>query len=143
MLHARSSVGSTDAERFYAVTRVLTVGNATDIKSTPYAGRAYYEELLGSEVRIYEYRATMMHAKTLVMDGMWGAVGSMNADNRSMSFNEETMFVMLDTDLGSKLEQQFHDDLASADEVDLATFRKRPILDRLKERTAHRVRCVL
>ena len=60
-----------------------------------------------------------------------------------MSFNEETMFVMLDADLGSKLEQQFHDDLAFADEVDLATFRKRPILDRLKERTAHQVRRVL
>ena len=178
MLHARPSVGSTDAERFYALSmecarerfyltnsyfvpdkdfrnmlcaaatrgvdaRVLTVGNATDIKSTLYAGRAHYEELLGSGVRIYEYRDTMMHAKTLVMDGMWGAVGSMNADNRSMSFNEETMFVMLDADLGSKLEQQFHDDLAFADEVDLATFRKRPVLDRLKERAAHQLRRVL
>ena len=37
-------------------TRVLTVGNATDIKSTLYAGRAHYEELVGSGVRIYEYR---------------------------------------------------------------------------------------
>ena len=53
------------------------------------------------------------------------------------------MFVMLDADLGSKLEQQFHDDLAFADEIDLATFRKRPVLDRLKERAAHQVRRVL
>ncbi len=178
ILHARPSVGSTDAERFYALsmecarerlfitnsyfvpdkdfrsmlcaaagrgvdTRVLTVGNATDIKSTLYAGRAQYEELLEAGVRIYEYRDTMMHAKTLVMDGMWGAVGSMNADNRSMSFNEETMFVMLDAELGATLEQQFHDDLAFADEIDLVAFRARPYLDRLKERAAHQMRRVL
>jgi cardiolipin synthase len=178
MLHARPSVGSTDAERFYALsmecarerfyltnsyfvpdadfrsmlcaaakrgvdTRVLTVGPSTDIKSTLYAGRAQYEELLASGVRIYEYRDTMMHAKTLVMDGMWGAVGSMNADNRSMSFNEESMFMMLDTELGATLERQFHEDLAYADEILLPAFRKRSLLDRLKEHGAHQLRRVL
>ena len=178
MLHARPSVGSTDAERFYALsmecarqkfyltnsyfvpdndfrnmlcaaasrgvdTRVLTVGPSTDIKSTLYAGRAHYEELLASGVRIYEYRDTMMHAKTFVMDGMWGAVGSMNADNRSMSFNEESMFMMLDAELGATLERQFTEDLEYADEIDLAVFRKRPMLDRVKERAAHLVRRVL
>ncbi len=52
-----------------------------------------------------------MHAKSFVVDGMWGAVGSMNADNRSMSFNEETMFVMLDREHGALLERQFDEDL--------------------------------
>lgn len=178
MLHARPSVGSTDAERFYALStecarerfyltnsyfvpdkdfrhmlcgasrrgvdvRILTAGPSTDIKSTLYAGRAQYEDLMEAGVRIYEYRETMMHAKTFVMDGTWGAVGSMNADNRSMSFNEETMFVMLDDELGSTLERQFAEDLEHADEIDLAVFRKRSKLDRLKEQGAHLVRRVL
>ncbi len=178
MLHARPSVGSTDAERLFALSvecarerfylansyfvpdrdfrhmlcsaskrgvdvRVLTTGEATDIKSTLYAGRAHYEELLEAGVRIYEYRDTMMHAKTLVMDGAWGGVGSMNADNRSMSFNEETMFVMLDDELCATLERQFMDDLAYADEIDLAVFRQRGVLDRVKERATHMVRRVL
>ena len=179
VLHARPSVGSTDAERFYALstecarkryfltnsyfvpdrdyrgmlcsaasrgvdTRVLTVGAAaTDIKSTLYAGRAHYEELLEAGVRIYEYRETMMHAKTFVVDGRWGAVGSMNADNRSMSFNEETMFMMLDEELGATLERHFNEDIQHADEIHLEEFRKRPLLDRVKERGAHLVRRVL
>jgi hypothetical protein len=42
-----------------------------------------------------------VHAKTVVVDGLWGAVGSMNADNRSLSFNEETVLMMLDADLGA------------------------------------------
>jgi cardiolipin synthase len=178
MLHARPSVGSTDAERFYALsmecsrerfyltnsyfvpdkdfkgmlckaarrgvdTRILTAGPSTDIKSTLYAGRAQYEELLEAGVRIYEYRTTMMHAKTFVVDGYWGAVGSMNADNRSMSFNEETMFIMLNERLGATLERQFMEDLEYADEVDLAIFRKRSMFDRIKEQGAHLVRRVL
>lgn len=108
-------------------TRVLTVGAAaTDIKSTLYAGRAHYEELLEAGVRIYEYRETMMHAKTFVVDGRWGAVGSMNADNRSMSFK-----------------RHFTEDIQHADEIHLEEFRKRPLLDRVKESGAHLVRRVL
>jgi hypothetical protein len=53
------------------------------------------------------------------------------------------MFLMLDDDLGAMLEQQFAEDITYADEIDLATFRKRPMLDRVKERGAHVIRRVL
>jgi cardiolipin synthase len=177
-LHGSPSVGSTEAERFFALsiasarkrlwitnsyfvpdrefrrmiadaakrgvdTRVLTAGEKTDVKSTLYAGRARYEELMRAGVRIYEYRNTMMHAKTVVVDGMWGAVGSMNADNRSLSFNEETVLMMLDTTMGALLERQFTDDIAHADEILLATFRQRGAWDRLKEHATHAVWRVL
>jgi cardiolipin synthase len=79
----------------------------------------------------------MMHAKTLVVDGMWGAVGSMNADNRSMSFNEETVLMMLDAELGATLERHFADDIAHSDEIDLAVFRRRGVWERVKEHAAH------
>jgi cardiolipin synthase len=178
VLHGSPSVGSTEAERFFALsiasarkklyitnsyfvpdpdfrrmigdaarrgvdTRVLTVGEETDIKSTLYASRARYEELLMAGVRVYEYRPTMMHAKTLVVDGRWGAVGSMNADNRSLSFNEETVLLMLDRGIAGTLERHFMDDIAHADEIDLATFRRRGLLARMKEAAAYAVWRVL
>ena len=118
-------------------TRILTAGPNTDVKSTLYAGRARYEGLLEAGVRIYEYRLTMMHAKTLVVDGLWGAVGSMNADNRSMSFNEETVLMMLDAGVGATLEGHFADDIAHSDEIHLAVFRQRGVWERLKEHAAH------
>ena len=52
---------------------MLTVGTKTDVKTTWYAGRALYEKLLAGGVRIYEYQPTMMHAKTIVVDGLWSA----------------------------------------------------------------------
>lgn len=123
--------------------RVLTAGPATDIKSTLHAGRARYEELLEGGVRIYEYRDTMMHAKTLVVDSVWGACGSMNADNRSLSFNDETMLLMLDEGAAGTLERHFLEDIQHATEIDLATFRKRGAWSRLRERASHLVWRVL
>jgi cardiolipin synthase A/B len=168
LLHASPSVGSTEAERFFAYsiasarerlyitnsyfvpdrdirglisaaarrgvdTRVLTVSAETDVKSTWYAGRARYEELLSAGVRVYEYQPVMMHAKTLSVDGKWAAVGSMNADNRSLSLNEETVLLMLDARQAQTLEKHFMDDIQYATEIHLEEFRRRGRLDRIKE----------
>jgi cardiolipin synthase A/B len=75
----------------------------------------------------------MMHAKTLTVDGGWAAVGSMNADNRSLSLNEETVLMMLDAGVAKTLEQQFMDDLQFADEIHLNEFCRRNRVDRIKE----------
>lgn len=168
VLHGSPSVGSTEAERFFALTiavarerlyvtnsyfvpdrdfrkmfceaaergvdvRILTVGSKTDVKSTWYAGRARYERLLKSGVRIFEYQPTMIHAKTVVVDGHWCAVGSMNADNRSLSFNEESVLMLMDDGAAQTLEAHFHADLEHSREIVLAEFRKRGVVDRVKE----------
>jgi cardiolipin synthase len=172
LLHASPSIGSTEAERFFAYsicsakrklyitnsyfvpdadfrrmicdaarrgvdTRVLTVSRETDVKSTWYAGRARYEQLLSAGVRVFEYQPVMMHAKTLSVDGAWAAVGSMNADNRSLSLNEETVLMMCDTGAAGTVERQFLDDLEFAEEIDLAEFRKRGAWERVKEHACY------
>ena len=53
--------------------RVLTVSKKTDVKTTWYAGRYRYEELLRAGVKVYEYQPTMLHSKTIVVDGMWSS----------------------------------------------------------------------
>lgn len=123
--------------------RVLTAGKGTDVKSTWYAGRARYEKLLESGVRIFEYQPAMMHAKTIVVDGRWLSIGSMNADNRSMSFNEESNLVVLDEGIGQRMEALFHDDLRYSEEIELATFRKRSWIQRIGEHACHLVWRVL
>jgi cardiolipin synthase len=105
--------------------RVLTPGGNTDQKSVWYAGRAHYEELIEGGVRIYEYAPTMVHAKTIVADGVWGYVGTLNFDNRSMSLNDEVAVVFWDEGLGEQMRAQYLRDLEHAHEVDLETFRRR------------------
>jgi len=130
------------AKRGVAV-RILTVSKNTDVKSTWYAGRARYEDMLSAGVRIYEYQPVMMHAKTIAVDDLWSSVGSMNADNRSMSFNDESNLVIFDEGVATRIEKLFSDDLKYSKEIDLAEFRKRGVRERLMEHACHLVWRVL
>ena len=116
--------------------RILTVSRETDVKTTWWAGRSRYEELLRAGIRIYEYQPSMMHAKTFIVDGMWGSIGSMNFDNRSLAFNNESNFVFLDTTLGAQMDSTYMDDLTRSQEIRLSTFQRRPWYDRLIEYAA-------
>ncbi len=113
--------------------RILTVGPETDVKITRYAGRKQYDDLLKGGVRIWEFAPTMMHAKTIVADGMWASVGTMNFDNRSMVFNNESNLNVLDASTGALLDSVFLNDLEYSKEVTPAEFAKRGLWQRLCE----------
>jgi cardiolipin synthase A/B len=116
--------------------RILTTSNKTDVKTTWLAGRGHYEELLSAGVRVYEYQPVMMHAKSLVVDGVWGGVGTMNFDNRSLVFNDESVLVGLDRRYGAQLDSIFFEDIKYAKEIKLAEFSKRSWGERVLERSA-------
>jgi cardiolipin synthase A/B len=123
--------------------RVLTVSAKTDVKTTWYAGRSLYERLLEGGIRIYEYQPTMMHAKTIVVDGFFSSIGSMNFDNRSLAFNNESQILALDSRVGQQMDSVFVDDLRYSQEMKLDTFRKRPWTGKLLEWGAEKLRRVL
>jgi cardiolipin synthase len=116
--------------------RVLTVSARTDVKTTWYAGRHRYEELLRSGIRVYEYQPTMMHSKTMVVDGVFGAIGSMNFDNRSMAFNNESQLIVVDPDFGHQMDSTFMDDLRFSREITLEAFQRRSAWSKLLETAA-------
>jgi cardiolipin synthase A/B len=123
--------------------RVLTVGDKTDVKTTWYAGRTYYEKLLEGGVKIYEYQPTMIHSKCVVVDGMWSDIGSMNFDNRSLSFNNESLLLALDRRIGAQMDSIFMDDLKWSKEIKLDEFKKRPLSGKILEWGAQKLRRVL
>jgi cardiolipin synthase len=116
--------------------RVLTVSDDTDVKTTLWAGRGRYEELLKAGIRLYEYQPSMMHSKTFIVDGMWGSIGSMNFDNRSLAFNNESNLVFLDSTQGALMNATFMDDLTRSKEIRLPEFQRRPWYHRLIESAA-------
>ena len=123
--------------------RVLTPGALNDVKSTWYAGRAQYEHLLEGGVRIFWYQPAMLHAKTFVIDGCWSSIGTMNFDNRSLAFNDESNLLVLDDDFGARVRDVFLDDLTRSKEVTLAEFRRRPFRERVLEWGASKAARVL
>jgi len=116
--------------------RLLLPGERVDVRTTRLAARSEYERLLRAGVRIYEYQPTMMHAKTFVIDGVWSAIGTMNLDNRSLAFNDESILVALDGSIGATMDSLFHDDLTRSVEIRLEVFRRRSWWTKLVERAA-------
>jgi cardiolipin synthase len=116
--------------------RVIVPGEYTDVPIVRHAGRFYYNRLLRRGVRIFEYQPTMMHAKTMVVDGIWTTIGSSNFDDRSFRLNDEVNVNVYDEGIAAQMEQMFFADLARSEEIVSRRFKKRPWLDRVKERVA-------
>jgi cardiolipin synthase len=91
-------------------------------------------------VRIFEYQRTMLHAKTLMVDGTWASIGSNNFTNRSLALNSELSFSLSDPRIVAQLEEHFRDDLELSNEIDLESWRDRPMRKRLVERAISPIR---
>jgi cardiolipin synthase len=75
----------------------------------------------------------MLHAKAVVVDGVWSVVGSANLDIRSHELNEENVLGMQDREFAAQLEATFLADVAAAREVRPAEWRARPWYHRTRE----------
>jgi cardiolipin synthase A/B len=113
--------------------RILAEGEHTDAKPVKYASRSAYEQLMALGIQLYEYQPTMMHTKTLVVDGVWSMFGSANFDNRSLELNDEMNVAVTDRDLAGRLLQDFETDLKSARRLDLDAWRRRSPVEKARE----------
>jgi cardiolipin synthase len=113
--------------------RVLVEGDLTDAKPVKYASRDTYDALLGQGIGIYEYQPTMMHAKVMVVDGVWSMFGSANFDNRSLELNDEINVAVFEPALAARFLHDFDEDLAHARQLTLEDWRRRPGLERIRE----------
>ena len=66
----------------------------------------------GQLVRMLTLAAAPLGVKTLVVDTLYGSVGSANFDNRSFRLNFEVMAVVMDRAFNQRLAEMFDDDLS-------------------------------
>jgi cardiolipin synthase len=85
------------------------------------ASRHTWKRLVAGGVGIYEYQPTMIHAKTMVVDGAVSLVGSINLDPRSFALNAESGVVIAEAGFGEEMERVFAADLAKCTQVDART----------------------
>ncbi len=114
--------------------RILMEGENTDAMPVKYASRRNYEQLLEAGIELHEYQPTMMHSKIMNVDQVWSMFGSANFDNRSLELNDELNIAVWDADLARRFDAMFADDLARARRIDLGAWRRRPMLDKTRER---------
>src|SRR2546427_10665685 len=119
---------------------VLLLPGAIDHNLVRQASRSELGRLLEAGIEVYEYRAALLHAKTMVVDSRWATVGSTNFDRRSFALNDEINLVAYDEGIARTLERAFEQDLTRAKRVTYEAWRNRSIRSRLMEFLALPVR---
>ena len=114
--------------------RLLVEGDITDAMPVKYASRDKFDLLLQQGIEIYEYQPTMMHAKMMVVDGVWSMFGSANFDNRSLELNDELNVAVTSRDLAARFLSDMETDIRASHRLTLDAWRQRSTLNKVRER---------
>jgi cardiolipin synthase len=112
---------------------VVLVPGKIDHQITYRASRSNYGRMLLGGIQIFEYMPALMHAKTMVVDGVWATVGSTNFDNRSFALNEELNLTVYDSGIARRLEEAFEQDLKYSRKISYEEWNSRGIGERIYE----------
>lgn len=114
----------------------LIVPKRGDSRLVDLAARSYFPELLEAGVRVFEYEARFIHAKTMVCDDDVAIVGTANLDNRSFRLNFEVAAIVFGDTANTELADAFKRDLAGSREVIRDEFDRQPWVRRFGQGTA-------
>jgi cardiolipin synthase len=88
----------------------LVLPQKTDVWLVREAARSLYYRLMKDGVHIFEYRPSILHAKTLIIDD-WATVGSHNMNHRSLMHDLEVETVLEDPRLLEQLISRWDQDV--------------------------------
>ena len=103
--------------------RIITP-HIPDKKSVFELTRAHYPELLEAGVRIFEYTPGFIHAKNFVADDLYGTVGTVNLDYRSLFLHFEDGVLLYGTPTVADIKADFLATQAVSQEITLELCRR-------------------
>jgi cardiolipin synthase len=113
--------------------KIITPGQKSDHLLTRRSSRRLYGDLLKAGIKIFEYKPSMIHTKSMIIDGLWSVVGSTNFDPRSFSLNDEVNLVTVDKDVAARITQDFVEDLSHGEAISYEKWSRRSIIERIHE----------
>ena len=114
-----------DAKRRGVDVRIMVAGQRDENWLSRNNAIRLYGRLLEAGVEILEYETTLLHHKTMVVDGLWSTIGTTNFDSRSFAHNEENNVCVYDLEIAQELTRIFDEDVAQCVRIELASWRRR------------------
>ncbi len=112
--------------------RLILPGNS-DSWIIKWCSFSYIEELLNAGVRVFIYQNGFTHSKIMIVDGVFGSIGSANMDIRSFDQNLEINALIYDREIMINLKNSFYNDLSNSYELTPENYQKRPLNQKFKE----------
>lgn len=111
---------------------VLLVPKKTDHRIVDIGAKTFFQPLLVAGAKIFLYDG-MIHSKTFCSDGHIASLGSLNLDNLSLRYNFEANIISTNNRFVNEIESQFLEDLKNSKELTLEEWKKRGLIQRIKE----------
>ncbi len=120
-----------DAVKRGVQVRIMVAGKPNETIMARLNSLRLYGALLEAGVELLEYNRTLLHHKTMVVDGLWCTVGTTNFDTRSFSHNEENNVCVCDAGIAREMNEMFKADAVFCERISLEAWRARPIADKV------------
>ncbi len=111
---------------------VVLMTGVPDNLITYWAAFSYFEDVLKSGVKIFQYQKGFMHAKIFSCDGKICSIGTANFDIRSLRLNYEVNAVFYDEELTKDIDTQIARDLKESKGITLSDINKKHFFFRLR-----------
>ncbi len=115
------------------VRTVLVVPKRNDSWLVEHASRHFFSRLLDAGVEIWEFKAGLLHAKTIVIDGQLSLMTSANLDRRSFDLNLELAVVLYDSNASAEIRRLQDGYMHDAVRIDRDRWAKRGAHRRIVE----------
>lgn len=114
----------------------IIIPKKSDSWVAEYATNSYIEVLIEAGVEIYQYTKGFVHAKTMIVDGVFSTVGTSNLDYRSFNINFEVNALIYDEAFSKQLTELFNEDLKDCDKIYYQNWKNRSKFIKFKESMA-------
>ena len=102
-----------------------------DKKTVYYLSRSYYEELIKSNVQIYEYKPGFVHGKMFISDDDKAVVGTTNLDYRSLYLHFECGCYIYKSNVIKEIKKDFNDTLNNSIDIDKHNIHKYGVIKKI------------
>lgn len=99
-----------DALRRRVKVEIMLPGPHIDKRISQAVSADSVRPLVAEGALVWEYQPTMFHVKSVLVDGHFSIVGSVNVNRRSVAKDEEVALAILDRDITHRLRDQFESD---------------------------------
>ncbi len=90
------------------------------------SARTFFYSMLDSGVKIFLYKGpTLLHTKTMVIDGDLASVGTLNIDNVSLLYNFEANLISTNGKFAEELVSHFVHDMSQSEEITFEQWKSR------------------
>ena len=127
----------------HGVETILALPKRNDSAIVAATSRSYYRDLIDAGVKLCEYRCGLLHAKTIVVDGTIGLIGSANLDRRSFELNFENNILFADEAFAAAVRARQAEFIALSDLVTEADVDRFSVAQRLWQNSVAMVSPIL